>query len=64
MKIEERYHSTDLRAAWKGIKQKASVNRHRCKTRQLIHVNDVDDVHLPNAFTVILLSDILSDVRG
>ena len=49
-KIEEQYCSGDLRAAWQGIQQMASINQYSGETRQLTTISGVNDVDLPNAF--------------
>lgn len=49
-KIEEQYCSGDLRAAWQGIKQMASINQNSGQTRQLTTISGVNDADLPNAF--------------
>ena len=49
-KIKELYCSGDLRAAWQGIKQMASINQYSGETRQLTTISGVNDADLPNAF--------------
>ncbi len=49
-KIEIKYSSGDLRAAWQGIKTMASINQCTHETKQLIKVNGVDDTDLSDTF--------------
>ena len=49
-KIEVQYSSGDLRAAWQGIKNMASINQHANETRTSISVNGVECSDLPNSF--------------
>jgi hypothetical protein len=47
-KIEQRYSSGDLRAAWKGIKNMASVNQKCDVVKKQVKLDGVDDCDLPN----------------
>lgn len=49
-KIENLYCRGDLRAAWTGVKSMASINQYSCETKQVIHVNGVDNADLTNGF--------------
>jgi hypothetical protein len=65
-KIEQRYSSGDLRAAWKGIKHMASVNQ-KCDTvKKQVKLDGVDDCDLPNVlndfYTRFEQHDFSSDV--
>lgn len=65
-KIESLYCRGDLRAAWTGIKSMASINQSSCETKQVIHVNGVDNTDLVNVFNSFFSrferSDFVNDI--
>ena len=54
-KIELQYSGGDLRAAWQGIKNMASINQSSNETKQAIKIDGVEDSDLPDTFNSFFL---------
>jgi len=49
-KVEHKYSSGDLRAAWRGIKAMSSITQGSGDSRKPVTISGINDADLPNAF--------------